>query len=1176
MRIFNLLIISALLALPIRAQVVINEASCRNFTQLTDTEGDNPDWIELYNAGSTVVNLWHYHLSDNPANPEKWTLPDIRLDAGKFLLIYASGKGRGSDGINHWETAVREDDTWRWINPDATTPLTWTTETFDDGTWNEGRGGFGYGDGDDVTEFPMQRVSVYTRIAFDISRKEDIAAVSLFVDYDDGFVAYLNGTEIARANMSTVAWNSLADVSREAIMYQGRLPEAFSLDMNRFGHLLHDGRNVLAIECHNYTNGLIDMSLRSFLLFGLTTPDSPYRPVPAWFKLDDGIDLATNFKISGKGETIYLTDNFGRPADQLELLPGLPVNSSMGCATDGSPMKAVFLQGTPGATNENQVAYTEGFQDTPVISVAGGFYHDPIVVTITDPSGSGQIRYTTDGQIPGPNSTPYTGAPLTISKSMVLKARCFSNSHKLPSQVVTNTYFIGETETPAAVLSITMEQKDLYGETGIYDNWGSDWKKQCHIEYFSPGEHRPLFSQYAGIRIDGGAGGSRANPQHSFRVEPGNGALGDGDLEYPLIGAKPDRKSYATFFLRNGSNQYLYYPCKDAIETRCMGDSTKNTYSGFAPIQVYLNGDYWGFYELREKIDEDYFLQHDGTDEDSLEILSVSYWYGGQLRAVKGKDPVTQFNDDYNKLLSLNVFNDNFQENADRYFDMEYYTDYICAQSFMADTDWPYNNIRIHRSPQTGNRWRFSLVDLEWSLAPNGWSDSNMDHIKFMLGYDPAYPYIHIWQKAMQNRRYHDYFINRYADLLNTAWKPDRLGRIANNVYDLTRPELSSNWKRWGDPNVAVSGYLSQFDDAQRTMLNEFNNRPMVVRNNLKSNFSLRKSVNITLDVAPAGAGTVRISTVTPGTYPWTGVYFDGIPVQVVATPNPGYVFTGWDQNNLVKDPSRAYFEDTLTRSAVFRARFREQAFSEKLVISEINYNSNPASDAGDWIEIWNRDKAMEASLNGWYFTDEDSTHVFRFSESAIIRPDERIILVNYAGRFAVAHPGVPFAGIFSFGLGAGGDAVKLFNYRREPVSVVVYDDQAPWPTGADGKGYTLELLDPDGNLSSGSNWIQGCKGGSPGRAYNNECSGTASAETVLAGDIRVYPVPARDRVTVEYPGVLPVTLALKNALGETVLLTTATGGRSEIALGDLPAGYYFIYIGWEDGRSQRIRISKI
>lgn len=1126
------------------AQIVINESSYRNFSQVTSNTGENPDWIELYNAGNQPAGLWHYSLSDDSANLLKWTLPDIRLPAKSWMLIFASGKGSSDDG-----------------------------------------------------------------------------------------------------------------------------------------------------------------------------------------------ELHANFKISNQGETIYLTDNHGALIDRLVLPPDLPVNSSVGGKTDGSSVRAVFLTGTPRASNETQVAYTEGFEGMPVISLPSGFYQNAIDVALSSVSPEAQIRYTTNGQVPDPNSARYTGGKIPIQKNTVLKARCFSNGHKLPGPVVTNTYFIRQSETPAGILSISMETADLYGENGIYDNWWNDWRRQCYIEYFEPETHRSVFKQHAAIRADGGAGGSRSQPQLSFHIEPGNSTLGDGDVQYPLIPSRSKRNRYAAFNIRNGSNQYLYYPCKDAIETRCMGDSTMNTFAGYAPVQVYLNGDYWGLYELREKIDDDYFKQYAGTNGDSLEILSVSYWYGGGLRAVKGTDPVGRFTGDYEKFVNLNTGDDSFWDLANDFYDLEYYTDYICAQSFLADVDWPYNNIRIHRSPQTNNSWRFSLVDVELSLNPNGWTDTYMDHIRFMLDYDQSVPYIHIWQKAMQNKRYHDYFINRFADLLNTTWKSGRLSGIANEIYGVTRPEMPATYQRWGDPNVSITDYMTQFDQAHQTMLNELTRRPANVRSHLKSNFNLAKTVTVTLNVDPPGSGTIRISTIKPDGYPWIGTYFDGVPVKIEALPNPGYAFANWDINALVKDAANPVFLDKLTRSAVFKAHFQVEPYSEKLTVSEINYNSEASVDAGDWIEIWNYDRSLQASLNGWYFTDQDSLHVFRFPENEVIPPDGRLVVVSDPDKFSVQHPGIPFIGSFDFGLSGSGDAVKLYNYTRQLVSAVEFDDAGPWPLGADGQGrtlelrnelqpagdpgnwfdgciggspgqpyspcgeqivfseinynsdsgldhgdwvelrnvgesvenlsgwafkdgvdsighafiipdgtslaphnnflliqhiskflaihpdiknlsgpfdfglkdtgewiraydstgklrlsvryndiepwpplaggmgYTLELLDSAGMMNDGKNWMTGCFGGSPGRYYSPDCQGSGKSDQSALSDISVYPNPTTDKIFINCDGLKPARFVLKNLLGQTVLCSEAVNGQTEVSLRHLPAGSYLLTIQDEDGINHVIKV---
>jgi hypothetical protein len=1083
----------------IHSQVVINEASCRNFSQIFDSSGDNPDWIELFNPGNESINVWGFHLSDDPENRTKWTIPNVSIPAKKWLLIFASGSDEVAQKVNHWETAVKDTDTWKWICPDESTSLQWMYPGFNDVSWNADQGGFGYGDGDDLTLIPEDKVSVFTRISFEIKDVSKIVTAILNVDFDDGFVAYLNGNEIARDNINTVAWNSTATASHEALLFQGKRPYDRVLNMAQLSALLHNGTNVFAVQGHNYTTGLIDMSLRTFLSFGMADAERQFSTVPDWFKSDTDGELHANFKISNQGETIYLYDNNGMLMDQLVLPPNLPVNSSVGSDQDGSSARGIFLIASPNASNNNQKAYTEGMVPAPVMSFTGGYYASPISVVITAASPELEIRYTTNGQEPGFTSELYTGTPVTITLNTVLKARCMGYGQKLSGPVTTNTYFINQNPTPAAVLSITMNNEDLYGETGIYDNWWTDWKRQCYFEYFSPDTHQSVVKQFAGIKIEGGAGGSRSNPQRSFRLEPGNGTLGEGDVNYPLIPGIPQRDSYANFYIRNGSNQYLYYPCKDAIETRCMGEGTYNTYAGYTPVQVYLNGDYWGYYELREKLDEDYFKQYSDTDEDSLQILSVSYWYGGELREVHGTDPVGRFNDDYDRFLNLNTNSSTFWQEADRYFDLEHYTDYICAQNWMANVDWPYNNIRIHRSPETGHRWRFSLIDLEWSLNPNGWSNRYTDHLQFILDYDTNNPYIHIWQKAMKNRVYRNYFINRFADLMNTAWTKQRLTAIANEIYTVTRPELPATFKRWGEAGRSVESYMQDFDNAHLVMLEELSNRSEMVRSHIMGNLQLSEQVIITLDVAPAGSGTIRISTVKPDAYPWQGIYFDGVPVKIEAIPNPGFAFVSWDANALITDVAKAIFLDTLEQSTLFKANFKTEGYSDRVIVSEINYNSESSVDAGDWIEIWNYHKTLNASLNGWYFTDDDPTHIYRFPENTSLLPGQRLVIVNEQVKFKSVHPGIPFVGTFSFGLGGGGDAVRLYDHNNQLVSSVYYDDEGPWPLGADGQGRTLELKSELLPVANPASWFDGCIGGSPGKPYS------PCGDPILFSEINYY-----------------------------------------------------------------------
>ena len=148
--------------------------------------------------------------------------------------------------------------------------------------------------------------------------------------------------------------------------------------------------------------------------------------------------------------------------------------------------------------------------------------------------------------------------------------------------------------------------------------------------------------------MDGGWG-SRGLPQRPFRIKFDDGVLGQGPISGFIIPDRTNRNQYSDFMLRNGSNQYLILPHKDAAQTKMMGDGTNNYYSAWRPASVYINGEYWGLYELREKFNTEMFEIYDGAIENTIEILGSSAQYGFQLRAIEGD--VQNFYNSYNYLF---------------------------------------------------------------------------------------------------------------------------------------------------------------------------------------------------------------------------------------------------------------------------------------------------------------------------------------------------------------------------------------------------------------------------------------------------------------------------------------------------------------------------------------------
>ncbi len=1153
----------------IDAQVVINEISNKNSGQISDEDFSNEDWIELYNTSDSAINLNHYYLSDDSANIERWKFPSYEIQAGGHLLVFASGKDRIPAGAFHWESAVLPGHEFNYIISSSSTSSDWNQPDFIPVGWNNGSAGFGYGDDDDVSVVPAGTMVIYILKSFDLPEGFSYKDIALHLDYDDGFVAWLNGVEIVRSNINGApAWNSAATANHEAAMYSGGQPEKIAFDTTLVKSLLLTGKNVLAVEVHNINNTSSDLSLIPFFSFMINDSDSFFDKSPTWLIPSNLNSFHTNFEIKSAGEKISLY-NSNTGETEIVRVKDLDYGWSLGRATDGAGNWAIFVQPTPSEANTTK-AYSLEREPEPKFSVTEGYYTGNQLITISSTSSTSEIHYTLDGSEPVQTSALYTGNPISIATTKVLRAACFSNADKLPGRSATNTYFINNNGHTVPVISVITKNTNLYGSSGIFDNHWQEWERPCYVEYFDA--NRQLkFEQFSGIQIDGGAGGSRSQPQHSFRLEFDNKIYGDGDVKYMLLGDRPDREDYKSIYIRNGSNQWLTFPFKDAMETRMMSLNTYNYYSAYSPVVIYINGAYFGLYEMREKLNDQYFEKNYNANTDSaFHLLSLSYYYNSVLRALNGS--VDTFFNDYSKFLTIQPTDAVYLVKADKILDLEYYTDYIIAQSWIADTDWPYNNIKIVKGDFTGYRWRFILQDLEWALNPNGWSNSYTDHIRYMLNYDTGNPYLRFWRELIKNPGYKRNFINRFADLMNSVYLPENTIDIAQSVYDDSYPEMRNEYVRWGGGESQANSRMNQYATNMTTFKSELNNRSITVRNNIVSNFGLAGKYTIELEVKPENTGFIQINTITPGVYPWSGVYFAGVPIKLEAKNTGNYVFDGWEPNSIIQDINNPVIETDVKISGYkFIAKFKKQLPANPIAISEINYSSTDIFPTSDWIELFNYgDNTVD--LTGWYIRDENQDHKWVLLGSYLLKAKERLVLASNINKFNNVYPDVQnVMGSFGFGLGSPSDSVQLFDIQNNLVCGVKYSSQDPWPAGTFDQGLTLELKDPDSDLNSAGNWFAGCLGGSPGVAYS-ECSiaGTGIASETYS--FSIYPNPAVDEINIVLSGNVSqqdITCRIFNLMGKELINETypVSQNRIMLSVSNLPEGFYVVQLSYGNNR---------
>lgn len=265
--------------------------------------------------------------------------------------------------VHHWETIVKDNSTWYYQVPTSASSPEWITPSFTVNSWLQGNGGFGYGDGDDNTILPSTAVSVYTRVEFNIANINQIVAMALHFDYDDGFVAYLNGVEVARNGLSGTgqpAYNQLASISHEAKLYQNQLPDQVVFNQNQLAGLLTNGTNVFCVEVHNQLTNSTDFTCRSFLSVGVNNPSITYGPIPSWFTppfiltssnlpivvLDTyNVDIPDEPKIDGTMGIIFNGDNqMNYLSDPYNEFYGQIAIEKRGSSSNTFPMKSYGLE----------------------------------------------------------------------------------------------------------------------------------------------------------------------------------------------------------------------------------------------------------------------------------------------------------------------------------------------------------------------------------------------------------------------------------------------------------------------------------------------------------------------------------------------------------------------------------------------------------------------------------------------------------------------------------------------------------------------------------------------------------------------------------------------------------------------------------------------------------------
>lgn len=404
------------------------------------------------------------------------------------------------------------------------------------------------------------------------------------------------------------------------------------------------------------------------------------------------------------------------------------------------------------------------------------------------------------------------------------------------------------------------------------------------------------------------------------------------------------------------------------------------------------------------------------------------------------------------------------------------------------------------------------MYDLDGALGNFG-VNVNTNYIEAALNPSEFTFHSALLNALLENTTFRYYFINRYADLINSIFRPYRFQPIAGGMATDLVEVMPRHINRWGAP-FNYNYWLNSIN----VMLNFLEARMQIGRNHIQQSFSLAEQIDVTLEVEPAGAGKIKINTIYNDSNPWTGVYFKGVPIQITAIPNPGYSFSHWDLNDHLTALEESTQLVDLLSDDVYTAHFTGQVGEADVIVSEINYHSHDDYDYGDWIELHNRSN-YDISLADWTFRDEAYYHSFTIPIEAVIPANGHLILCEDKEKFETIHPAVNNVyGNFDFGLSNGGDELHVRDAEGSVIFSMAYADASPWPEEADGEGYTLELFDPSTNDYGPDQWVAECFLGTPGGPYNSDCIIILSEQSIglVPEALNIYPNPANQKVFIE------------------------------------------------------------
>jgi hypothetical protein len=680
------------------------------------------------------------------------------------------------------------------------------------------------------------------------------------------------------------------------------------------------------------------------------------------------------------------------------------------------------------------------------------------------------IHFTTDGSEPTQASRRYSG-PIRIDSNTVIVACAYKSDGQKSAPLGLSYIFNEPTRYP--VVSIIINENELFSPasglfvrgfrgSGSFPYNGANYKSNrqvaAHIDFFErDGSH--AFGGACLFKIFGGV--SRMFPQKSIALEADE-KRGTKRFKHQIF---PDRdiKSFKHIVLRNSGSDFGGTHIRDGFITS-LGYDMGLEVQAFRPAVVYINGKYWGIYNIREKINKHYFVGNFGLDKDSVDLMLHN------SERVAGKKQHYEAMQNYMRNNDMSL-----QKHADyigTQMDVSNFIDYEIVQIFIDNQD-AGGNIKYWRPQRAGGRWRWVLYDTDFGFGHYGTGYKSNALAFHTATNGPSWPNPP-WstfnlRMLLRYDGYRDAFVTRFLDRMNTTLSPTHTIPRLEKMVEYLRPELNRHLKRW---DLDEKRWTNEIKAMREFAIQ----RPAYMRQHLRAMFPhVGRDVRLKIEIK-GSANVVLNEVINIESVGFEGIYFAGLPVELEAKNGVDWQFSHWEAQGKRVDGAKLklkFGQDTLT---VVRAIFIEGRHpqAQKVVINEIAMSD---AAAGDWVELYNpsRDSVF---LGGWQLKDQSNT-VFTLPNIGL-QAGGYIVVVQKAKKFKAAYPqckATIIVGDFNFGLDRRKDEVWLFDAVGQPVDSVGYD----LPNIEKGANLFLALRDPLNATTE--NWQLDMIAGSPAAA---------------------------------------------------------------------------------------------